>query len=534
MPDIDEPAEHQAWPFGSPEGDRTELRDPIKEFIDFRGLRFRSGLGLDPRDRKARVIVGRKGAGKTLYLRRLQAAALAENAIYADQWQTSLFRNDCVLRLSHWYRVDSTVVERWEEVWRCAILRSLVSHLLRARELAPDLSPEHERELSRKYRDLYPDYEEPESIYAEVSDIIESARHRDGLDAYLRLRRWASLERLLGEVLKETKPVCFYLDALDEKFEHAPRQWLLCQLGLFKAVMNLLRNARLGSRLHVVIGVRDIVFSSTQMTEHATKFVETHAIRTLDWDRPAIDYFLERKLERLDASHLMEPDAENSMERWLGRRRIYNEARDQEEDIKDYLLRHTRLIPRDVVVLGNMMCELIDDAQHEGQPFLTELEIRQIVGLAARRFGQEELCVVANHLTAEAMPPDAAEQGYADFYTADKDETRAYPQLIAERVAEVLGVLEFDRFEADRLLAFAELAAELIDTRAETVDVMWQHGLLGYIEGPSILDGRVVFYSAAREDRLRLPRNKPGYALHAIMVDTIDELRGVGQPVHPY
>ncbi|MGZ4251094.1 MAG: hypothetical protein ACXVUE_22665 [Solirubrobacteraceae bacterium] len=47
-------------------------------------------------------------------------------------------------------------------------------------------------------------------------------------------------------------------------------------------------------------------------------------------------------------------------------------------------------------------------------------------------------------------------------------------------------------------------------------------------------EGRVVFYSAAREDRLNLPRNKRAYALHPIMIDTIDGIRGIGEPVEPY
>lgn len=519
-------------PFGSPEGDRSELRDPLKEFIEFRGPRFRSGLGLDPDDRKARVIVGRKGAGKTLYLRRLQAAADAEKAIYADDWQTGLFRNEYVLKMLDWYTNEDDAIERWHEVWRCAILRSLVSHVLFSDQLETPLRAD----VRERYADgkLFPEFYGPESIYTQVSDIIEMARHRDGLDRYLALREWAGLERLIGDVLRESRPVCFYLDALDEKFENAPRHWLLCQLGLFKAVMAYFRDGRLGSRLHIVIGVRDIVFSSTQMTENATKFVESHPIRTLDWDRPAIEYFLEHKLRLLTPDHLMDPKADDSMQRWLGLKTIQNEARDQSEGMKDYLLRHTRLIPRDIVMLGNMLCELIDQAHHEGQPFLSEHEIRERVSQAARRFGTEEVRIVANHLTAEAMPQDAASHGYAEFYTGDLPHGQAFQHTIAEKLTDLLAMLEYDRFNREKMLDFAQRGRELLDTRADPIDVLWQHGLLGYIEGPTIRNGRVVFYSATREDRLTLPQAKVGYALHPIMIDTIDELRGVGQPVHPY
>ena len=253
---------------------------------------------MDPNDRSARMIVGRKGAGKTLYLRRLQDAAAHEKAMYADDWQTSIFRNDYVIRMLDWYRDESRAVERWEEVWRCAILRSVISHVLHAPEIEIDAP-----ELADAATAVCPEFRGRESIYSQVSDIIGTARHASELDAYLANRAWERLARLVGDALRGTKPICFYLDALDERFQHAPRQWLICQLGLFNAVMNFVRDARVGPRLHIVIGVRDIVFSSTQMTEHATKYLND-SIRTLGWDWPAVDYFLEHKLGLLDAAPL--------------------------------------------------------------------------------------------------------------------------------------------------------------------------------------------------------------------------------------
>jgi hypothetical protein len=230
----------------------------------------------------------------------------------------------------------------------------------------------------------------------------------------------------------------------------------------------------------------------------------------------------------------MEPEAANSMQRWLGRTEIENEARGQTENLKDYLLRHTRLIPRDMVVLGNKLCDLVAQAHHEAQPFIAEYEIREVVRQAARLFGDEELRITANHLTAEAMPQNAAAHGYADFYTGDHPHGEEFQQLIAERLKQLLATLQYDRFSHDKLMAFRARADELLDSRANAVDVLWQHGILGYIDGPTIRSGRVVFYSATREDRLSLPQGKKGYALHPIMIDTIDELRGIGRPVYPY
>src|SRR6185295_18438177 len=97
-------------------------------------------------------------------------------------------------------------------------------------------------------------------------------------------------------------------------------------------VFELLNDSRMGSRLHVVIGVRDIVFSSTQMTEHATKYEGSPHIRQLDWDGPAIRYFLEHRLRGLINEYLMDPAANRRIERWLGVASVYNEKRDRNED----------------------------------------------------------------------------------------------------------------------------------------------------------------------------------------------------------
>jgi hypothetical protein len=79
-----------------------------------------------------------------------------------------------------------------------------------------------------------------------------------------------------------------------------------------------------------------------------------------------------------------------------------------------------------------------------------------------------------------------------------------------------------------KLLDFAQRARELLNTQAAPLDVLWQHSLLGYIDGSSIRRGRDVFYSATREDRLNQPQSKVGYALHPIMIDTTTSCAGSG------
>jgi hypothetical protein len=103
---------------------------------------------MDASDRTVRVIVGRKGAGKTLYLRRLQAAAARENSLYADDWQIGLPQTNDIIRVADWETTASPTVERWQGIWQVAILRPLVSHLLCSPDLV--LSREAQDALERK------------------------------------------------------------------------------------------------------------------------------------------------------------------------------------------------------------------------------------------------------------------------------------------------------------------------------------------------------------------------------------------------
>ncbi len=134
---------------------------------------------------------------------------------------------------------------------------------------------------------------------ARLRDIINQRQTAYQLSEYLDDPLWDDLEDLLGEILSHCKPIYFYLDAVDEEFSHAPMYWLKCQEGLFLQVMRLLRDQKLGGRLHVVICIRDIVMSSVYRSEHAPRYYNEPHIRVLTWDRVSLLYLLEQKLRRL-------------------------------------------------------------------------------------------------------------------------------------------------------------------------------------------------------------------------------------------
>ena len=121
-------------PFGNPDGSRADIEDLVSEFVDFGGNPAYGHLATRANDSKVRVIVGRLGAGKTVYLRRLQDFQAHQGSVYSDVPQQSLPKTEVIVKACQWFS-DRVLVEKWMQIWERAILRSLASHLLRRPEL---------------------------------------------------------------------------------------------------------------------------------------------------------------------------------------------------------------------------------------------------------------------------------------------------------------------------------------------------------------------------------------------------------------
>src|SRR5690349_3652956 len=232
-------------PFGNPDGSRADLEDVISEFVDFGGDPAYGHLATRANDSMVRVIVGKLGAGKTVYLRRLQDFQAHQDSVYADVPQQTLPKTEVAVKACQWFS-NRVLVEKWMQIWERAIIRSLASHVLRHPELRQQIDEEQADEIGNSYRRLLDDFHRPRSIYSQVRDIINGRHTAHQLSTYLDDPLWDDLEYLLAEVLSRCKPVYFYLDAVDEEFSHAPMYWLKCQEGLFYQVMRLLRDHRLG------------------------------------------------------------------------------------------------------------------------------------------------------------------------------------------------------------------------------------------------------------------------------------------------
>jgi len=514
-------------PFGNPDGSRADLINVLNTFVDFQGEGAWGGLAIRKNDLSARVIVGRKGAGKTVYLRRLQAAATEEVSLYADSIQQGLPTTNEIVKFCQWFP-KHILTEQWMLIWNRAIIRSLVSHLIHMPELKKYINDNDLIKFKKYYKDVIREVDEVVSIYSQVSEIINSHTSARQIDNYLRNPHWTELESLVGRVIKDCPPVCFYIDAVDEEFAHAPMYWLRCQKGLFYQTMRFLRDSKLGGRLHISICIRDLVLSSVYQSEHLTRYLGEPHIRILKWNKNSVQYFFDRKIEMLDKSYFVKKNSIKDIESWLGFEEIENEFYDISEPIDQYIMRHTRLLPRDIVLIGNKLCEKAQENIAVSGSKLTQQDIRDVVSLAATHFGNEQLRICASQLASNAMPAHAAQQDFSEFYTGNKE----YAHTKEEDLKRLIQSIGKDHFTKKDLSDVEELKEKLFGKDSDPFSVLWQNGMLGYM-GDENQTEKYIFYSEDMMVDFKLPKHKKRYVFHPCMVDTIG-LKGVGkEPITP-
>ena len=506
-------------PFGNPDGSRADIEDLISEFVDFGGNPAYGHLATRANDSMVRVIVGKLGAGKTVYLRRLQDFQAHQDSVYADAPQQSLPKTEVIVKACQWFS-DRVLVEKWMQIWERAIMRSLVSHLLRRPELRQQVRDEQAAEIEQSYGRLLGDFRRPRSIYSEVRDIINQQHSAHQLSTYLDDPLWDDLEDLLGEVLGQCKPIYFYLDAIDEEFSHAPMYWLKCQEGLFYQVMRLLRDHKLGGRLHVVVCIRDIVMSSVYRSEHAPRYYNEPHIRVLTWDRGSLLYLLEQKLRRLPASLLMRRSTSGhpTIHDWLGVNGDWP-GPNGDATIEDYLLSHTRLIPRDIISLGNELSEEVLRQKQAGLAGVPAEALQLVVQRSAKRFGDSQLAQCANQISSDLMPENAALQDYSELFTS----TQAYISGVQEDVRSFVRMMGVDQFSRGDLGALREVADLHFEKTTHLPSVLWQNGLLGYVDEA----GQRRFYSMGDVEQFHFPPDVDTYVLHPCLMYAVGGIKHV-------
>lgn len=520
--------ENQHMPFGQPDGTRVNINVDYG-FIVFADSSEWGALASRPEDLRARLLVGRKGSGKTIYLRRMAAYTSGRDDFYSTPIDNDPIDSELVIKFSSYFE-DDTIVGRWRAVWRIAVLKSIASHIAFS-DLLADKTGENRRKKIREVLTKTPgnNVHTQLSIFRCLALLLSECTSRSQAKRLLDDSIWIELDAVLKTAVTELPPLCFYVDAIDEEFTTAPRHWLLCQLGLFDQVMRFLRDPTWGAKLHLVVCLRDLVLSQIMSGEHSTRYMEDEYIRPMLWNMDSAAFFLERKLVAVSRKLYISPTGDgNRVERWLGISQIHNEKRGIKEPITQYLLRHTRLLPRDLITLGNALCTAIQQGRLQREDNEREATLRHWVSRSAHGFGREQLAITARHISADQMPAEALDRGFSQHYL----ENRGINQLdIEKQLVKLIKSIGKDRFSS-RVLKARSKGSTAEFSGVNPFEALWLNGLLGCVTKNGS-ESKVGFCTAHVGLKDFSVPETPEYVFHPSLID-YTHIQSIGtQPVIP-
>ena len=194
------------------------------------------------------------------------------------------------------------------------------------------------------------------------------------------------IDRLMSEI--NTKIVIF-IDNVDEIFNEFKEQskkdentleifkfdneiWHECQHGLIYAVLDLCNQ---NSNLNIFVAIRQEAYEKLEyknLENIRGKLLNIHYSQT------QLKKIFEQNIRLTDTKYLIKPEKKTAQPiySFLGFTKIINNSTGEEEDIFDYIYRHTLKRPRDIVFIG----ERIRDVENEDR---TEQNIQNVINTAA-------------------------------------------------------------------------------------------------------------------------------------------------------
>jgi hypothetical protein len=525
-PDIgsDPTAIVESGPFGEADARSTNLDE--MHFVAFQG----GGLSTPENDHKSRILIGRKGSGKTLYLRRLRRSAADNPSMFALDREAA--PPDVAQVMLVYERAGSTAMVKnlWPVIWRRAIVLSVASYLLFDRRLERRVkdgnrqdghpSPEwlsKREELAATFNQIGVATRTPIDVGPLVTHFISEHGQTGRFDRFLNRLEWQSLEVQMAELLLSLPPLCLYLDNLDDTFQLAPKFWTVCLEGLILCILGL-HSDRFANKLHIHATFRESVYSSLLRSAQRVRLMQDRSIRHLAWNANTVLHFLNAKIRSLPSLYVFDKNGQpEDVEAWLQIDTVRNVVRDIDERLDRYILRHTRLLPRDVIIIGNNLARRVEYLRKLGLKELPMADLRSIVSTCARAFADEQLQICAEHLVSHSVPRGAVNRGYADAYM---NETAV--QAWATDLEDLIVDLKKDRFSRAALERSVAAFAKDGGVEPEIVlNSLWWSGLIGYCETWES-EERHVFFTDENILHPDFDKNRETYVLHPSLLDRVN------------
>ena len=528
----------EIYPFGRADGSKEDF----DKFIPFTNQMAWGGLALRKDDISVPAIIGRKGSGKTYYLRRIEDHGIQRDDIYVVRSNSKAPDPELIRRLgSELDPNDGSSV--WQLFWRRAIIFSLTSLFLCTRP-----SGEQSRflgnvkisreEFYRRYSDIFDEDEFLTSIeiFTAANNILNRFANRDDLLEYLKLKWWSNLEGELGLALERCPPICYYLDHFDDDLRQGPGLFIDCQKGLYYTIQDLKKSDYFANRLHITTTMRDIVWAAVMESEHLTKQLDQYRA-ILHWSPAAARTYFGRKVALLPSQFAImnNHDEVRSLESWLGFSEVENVDFGVTEEVFSYILRHTHNVPRELNLVGHRICMQIALVKEFGAP-LSAREFREQVNYISGKFGAELLKVTQHYIASSAYSTRYVHEIYHG-HTESNFHISAHVEKVLDAFLTDLGkdVFSFSELQTSLDRYQNEIAEEGDSAKYAQYKIenaLWLQGLLGYrtySEQNKLSED--IFHSNGNFDQLFIPRNQDHYVLHPSLKGNIKLKKAGERPI---
>lgn len=503
--------------FGNADGSTEDEKTFIRFDHRWGDIAFR------PSDRQVRIIVGRRGAGKSRYIRAMERDAGRQDSdrlLVFPQKDESVWISE-MRWLHQTYAEHHERQETWRRLWGSAVYASIATHFLNFHEPSGTsiaIRGEDRAFFTGICKHLFDKPTVATPIVAVLNQFLARYSDRSRLDSFLKEEFWTELEDRVLNTSASSTPIACYIDTLDETFTASPAAATDCQVGLLQWMLRKFQDPNVSNRLHIVVTVRDTVYASLMQGEHGQRYNRTDLIRCLDWTDDAADYFLMKKIEALaPRARIAAKEKVNDTAQWLGTDQIINDVRHGEtEPVRRLIIRHTRFLPREIIEIGNALGGYVEACIADSTP-TSNGAIVQIIMDTGRQLALRAVETATDHMVA-----------------LDHDHNRTvvsngFRQEVIRAIDRVfIPALKAERFTLDELRFAERKFTEAIGGWSPKFDwrigslgaVLWLHGLIGFedLSGPQPI---VKYFSSTRSLRSHLSMELPEadhYYLHSALI----------------
>jgi len=379
----------RAW---TVDADEIRVAEDLDETLLHRTPEIDSFLSLK-RDDKF-IVIGTKGFGKTLllkakrilYQRKTQAVCLPTSNLLDKPIGDKIFGKEMVAFLA-----ASSLP--WSRIWLTAIATAVLKQLQQIGGLR---------------------------VNPQLAGLIADQPLHSVIDHFVRLLDFSpsELQRTANDTDAHLVPrlravntsVAVFIDGVDEYFhkhietvrgrssvvgELSPEIWHLAQLGLVEVAYQL---RRINHHLKVFAAVRKEAYARLQTTVMGQQYRGSAVDIVYPVESLREIFFNNIRLEKTGRMVHPERLRDDPIEAFLGRATISHVYTGVQEDVFDYVCRHTLLRPRDLMTLGERLAALRpDDRQKEDR-------VKEAVNQAATEIAQEYLVEIAPYMAGLDLP----------------------------------------------------------------------------------------------------------------------------------